>query len=94
MLDINIVMMVQHGMYVSTGIFSVIIFVIMLLSFFNKNSTILSLLFPTMLTFLVEAGRTFFPYMLLIIAWFIIEGAKRERVTINAFVLNVFNNKK
>lgn len=79
-------------LYVSVGIFGSILFIWILSFFINKNLHILSIVAPAVLTFGVEAGRIFFPYMLLIIAWFIIVGAKKENISIDDYLTNIFND--
>lgn len=80
-------------LYVSAGIFASILFVIIVSYFVKKNLFILAIVAPAFITFFVEAGRIFFPYMLLIISWFIIEGAKAEGQTIDSYLSDCFNDK-
>ena len=51
-------------------------------------------MFPAILTFFVEAGRTYFPYMLLVIAWFIVKGAESEKQSIDDYVKECVNYKE
>lgn len=79
-------------LYVSIGILGSALFIAILLFFIKKNMYILAIVAPAVLTFSVEAGRIFFPYMLLIIAWFIIVGAKESGQSIDDYLENVFND--
>lgn len=77
--------------YVSVGIIGSLLFMCMLIPFIKKNLYILAIIIPAITTFMVEAGRIFFPYMMLIIAWFIFSGAKNNNVTIDEYLVDIFN---
>lgn len=81
-------------LYVSAGIFAPTIFAIILSFFINKNLLISAIIFPAFMTFFVEAGRIFFPYMMLIISWFIVVGSQREGQTIDEYLYDCMNQKK
>lgn len=78
-------------LYVSAGIIAPIIFATILSFFINKDFLIIAIIFPAFMTFTVEAGRIFFPYMMLIISWFIVSGAKQNGQTIDDYLYDCIN---
>lgn len=79
-------------LYVTAGITAVILFIAIISQFVKNNTYIMAMIVPAFISMFVEAGRTYYPYMLLLIAWYIKEAAESEDTTINKLIEDIFNN--